>query len=212
MKYIACEQGTPEWHKARAGLITASKFRDALTFYKTKPTEPMQCSVDYCHEVALERISGAPIGDGYLGWQMKRGQDEEPFGREDYEVDHGVLVQEAGVCVTDCGTFGYSTDGLVGDDGLIEIKSLVAPVKLVALWRTGNLDEWMHQIQGGLWITGRQWCDFICWAPQLRSVDKHLYVKRVQRDEAFINRMELDLLAFNQRVQSIVADLRKLAA
>ena len=207
MRYIACEQGTPEWHAARAGVITASKFRDALTTYKGSD-KPQACSVDYAHAVAVERISGAPIGDGYLGWQMKRGQDEEPFGREDYEVDHGVLVQEAGVCLTDCGTFGYSTDGLVGDDGLIEIKSLVAPVKLVALWKTGDLSEWMHQIQGGLWITGRKWCDFICWAPQLRAVDKHLYVKRVYRDEKFINAMELGLLEFNARVGEIERLLR----
>ena len=211
MKYLKCEQGSPEWLAARAGVITASMFRVALETYKGSD-KPQAGSVKYAHEVAIGRISGMPLDDGYNSWQMKRGTNEEPFGREEYEIDHGVLVEEAGICFTDCGKFGYSTDGLVGDDGLIEIKSVVAAVKLVELWTTGDLSEWMHQIQGGLWITGRAWCDFICWAPQLRSVDKHLFVKRVARDEDFINKLELDLCAFEARVSAIEADLRKQAA
>jgi hypothetical protein len=205
--YIECDQGTPEWHSARLGIPTASKFRDALDTL-TKDGRPAQCSVQYAHELAIERIAQYPVREVFESWQMKRGTEEEPYGRLNYEVDHGVAVREAGICLTDDRLFGYSTDGLVEDDGLIEIKSLVAPVKLVNLWRDGDLSEWMHQIQGGLWITGRQWADFICWAPQLRAVDKHLYVKRVHRDEKFINEMELGLLAFNARVGEIERLLR----
>jgi exodeoxyribonuclease (lambda-induced) len=208
MIYVECEQGTPEWHQARMGIPTASKFRDALETYKGSD-KPQACSVKYAHELAVERIAQAPLRDDeFESWQMRRGTEQEPYGRLQYQVDHGVIVQTAGICLTDNRMFGYSTDGLVEKDGLIEIKSLVAPVKLVQLWATGDLSEWMHQIQGGMWITEREWVDFICWAPQLRSVDKHLYVKRVFRDDKFINQMELGLLAFNARVAAIERMLR----
>lgn len=211
MIYVECEQGTEAWHAARCGIPTASKFRDALDTLK-KDGRPTQASINYAHELAIERIAQYPVREVFESWQMRRGTEEEPYGRLQYEVDHGVAVQQAGICLTDERLFGYSTDGLVENNGLIEIKSLVAPVKLVALWRDGDLSEWMHQIQGGLWITGREWCDFICWAPQLRSVGKELYVKRVFRDERFITEMEVGLLAFNARVNEIEAELRKEAA
>jgi hypothetical protein len=207
MIYIECDQGTEEWHRARVGIPTASKFRDALDVLK-KDGRPAQKSIDYAHELAIERIAQYPVREVFESWQMRRGTEEEPYGRLNYEVDHGVAVREAGICLTDDRLFGYSTDGLVDENGLIEIKSLVAPVKLVALWREGDLAEWMHQIQGGLWITEREWCDFICWAPQLRAVGKELYVKRVYRDEKFINEMEMGLLAFNERVNVIERLLR----
>lgn len=211
MIYVECEQGTDAWHNARLGIPTASKFRDALEVLK-RDGRPAQCAINYAHELAIERIAQYPVREVFESWQMKRGTEEEPYGRLNYEVDHGVAVREAGICLTDNRLFGYSTDGLVEKNGLIEIKSLVAPVKLVALWRDGDLSEWMHQIQGGLWITGREWCDFICWAPQLRAVGKELYVKRVFRDERFITEMEVGLLAFNARVDEIEAELRKQAA
>jgi hypothetical protein len=207
MIYIECDQGTEEWHRARVGIPTASKFRDALDVLK-KDGRPAQKSIDYAHELAIERIAQYPVREVFESWQMRRGTEEEPYGRLNYEVDHGVAVREAGICLTDDRLFGYSTDGLVDENGLIEIKSLVAPVKLVALWREGDLSEWMHQIQGGLWITEREWADFICWAPQLRAVGKELYVKRVYRDEKFINEMEMGLLAFNERVNVIERLLR----
>lgn len=209
MIYVECEQGTAEWHLARCGVITASMFSTALTT-RTKPPGPSQAALDYSVAVALERIAQAPLNgaEAFNNWQMKRGQVEEPFGREHYEVDTGRVVRTAGICLTDCRKFGYSTDGLVDDDGLIEIKSLVAPWKLVQLWRTHDLSEWIHQIQGGMWITGRQWCDFICWAPQLRSVGKEIYVRRVHRDNAFINQMELDLCRFEALVSETEALMR----
>lgn len=139
---------------------------------------------------------------------MKRGQEKEPHGRLEYEIQTGNLVQESGVVLTDDRLFGYSMDGFVGDDGLIEIKSLVSAIAVLEMWRDKDLTEYMHQIQGGLWITGRKFCDFVMYAPQLTSIGKQLFIKRVLRDESFIEKMEVDLLRFSKTVLENEAILR----
>ena len=79
------------------------------------------------------------------------------------------------------------------------------------MWTTGDLSEYVHQIQGGLWLTGRKWLDFIMYAPQLESVGKDLFIKRIGRDEEFIATMEQQLWDFAKRVQSHVAMLKEAA-
>lgn len=204
MLLIECPQGSPEWLEARCGVITASRFKDACDRNKPAKGEtvgkPSAKMVGYAAEVALERISGAPADQGYVNWQMKRGTELEPEARLAYEARTGQLVEEAGVALTEDRRFGYSTDGFIGSDGCIEIKCVVSPEKVIALWRDGDLSEYMHQIQGGLWITGRAWCDFVMYAPQLTSVGKELLIHRVARSEDFIATLELDLLAFMRMV------------
>ncbi|WP_454751646.1 lambda exonuclease family protein [Cupriavidus necator] len=214
MILIECAQGSPEWLKARAGVITASKFREALEVsYKGKANEaPSSKSVLYAAQVAIEIVSGEPVEEGFNSWQMKRGQELEPDARRAYEARTGHMASESGVVLTDDRMFGYSTDGLVEDDGLIEIKSLVSAVGVLDMWRTGDLSDYMHQIQGGMWITGRKWCDFIMYAPQLKNVGKELFYRRVQRDDEFIETMEPQLLKFAARVHDNVAILRQQAA
>lgn len=210
MILIQCEQGSPEWHAARVGVITASKYRDAIdTTQKGKPTAK---SVLYAAQVAIERISGQPCDEGFNSWQMKRGQELEAAARMEYEADSGNLASESGIVLTDDKLFGYSTDGLVGTDGLIEIKSLVSAIGVLEMWRDHDLSEYMHQIQGGLWITGRKWCDFVMYAPQLESVGKQLYVERVERDEKFIDQMVTQLMTFAVTVKDNEHLLRSKAA
>jgi exodeoxyribonuclease (lambda-induced) len=117
-------------------------------------------------------------------------------------------VTQAGICLTDDDVFGYSSDGLVGDDGLIEIKAPIDGTKILAMWQTGDVAEYMHQMQGGMWITGRRWCDFIMYCPDLEAVGKDLFVKRIHRDDAFIDDMVAKLAKFDQLVQANVAILR----
>ncbi|RIY41988.1 lambda exonuclease family protein [Neopusillimonas maritima] len=210
MIFVECQQGTPEWFAARAGVITASKFSDAVSTLKNG--DPSQASKDYAYRVAVERIYGETTEDTYQTFEMRRGQELEPLARMAYELKTGGLAEESGVVLTDDRIFGYSTDGLVGDDGLIEIKCPNSARKLVEMWETGDLSEYEHQIQGGMWITGRKWCDFIMYAPQLEPVGKHLYIKRVERDDDFIEAMESKLWEFARRVQSHVDNLKKEAA
>ncbi|SOY56807.1 lambda exonuclease family protein [Cupriavidus taiwanensis] len=210
MILINCVQGSPEWLSARAGVITASKFRDAVDCLKSGA--PSAKSTLYAAQVAIERISEEPCEEGFNSWQMKRGQELEPAARMAYEARTGNLASESGVVLTDDRLFGYSTDGLIEDDGLIEIKSLVSAIGVLEMWRTGDLSDYIHQIQGGMWLTGRKWCDFIMYAPQLKNVGKELYYRRVMRDDAFIEKMEPQLMAFAARVQENEHVLRQQAA
>lgn len=210
MKLIQCEQGSEAWFKARAGVITASKFADAISTLKNG--SPSQASKDYAYKVAVERIYGETTEDTFVTWEMRRGTELEPYARISYEAKTGNLAQESGIVLTDDHVFGYSTDGFVDDDGLIEIKCPNSARKLVEMWETGDLSEYEHQIQGGMWITGRKWCDFIMYAPQLEPVGKHLYIKRIERDDNFIEAMESKLWEFARRVQSHVDNLKREAA
>lgn len=216
MIIIACEQGSPEWHAARAGVITTSRFKDACDRNLPKKGEPDGAPsaklIGYAAQVAVERITGQPADEGFTTWQMRRGVELEPAARLAYEAQTGNVVEEAGVVLTDDRRYGYSTDGFISTHGAVEIKCVVSPEKLIAVWRGHELADYMHQIQGGLWITGRHWIDLVVYAPQLEPVGKELFVKRIERDEEFIENMELDLLAFARVVDGFERVLRMPAA
>ncbi len=206
MILINCPQGSEEWHAARCGVITASKFRDAVEVTaKGKPTAKSEL---YAAQVALERISRTPCDEVFNSWQMKRGSELEPMARMEYEAQTGNLATESGVVLTDDRLFGYSTDGFVGEDGIIEIKCLASAIGVLAMWRDGDLADYMHQVQGGMWLAGRKWADFVMYAPQLATVNKQLFRRRIARDDNFIDAMVVQLLAFAKTVDNNEAILR----
>lgn len=214
MKFIECPQGTPEWHAARAGKITASCFADAISRCQKKSAsrntgDPTAVAERYAADLAIERVSGQPHGEPPKAWVLERGHEMEAAARMHYEARTGSFVTEAGICVTDDGVFGYSTDGLVDDDGLIEVKSPIDSSKILAMWETGDTSEYDHQMQGGMWITGRKWTDFIMYVPDLAAVGKDLYVKRVFRDDEFIDAMVEQLAEFDKLVSKYEAVLRR---
>ena len=223
MRFIQCIQGTPEWSNARSGVITASRFADAVAKLtrasgERKAGDFSGVSDRYASDLAIEIISGKPYGEPPNAWTLKRGHELEPLARIAYETRTGNIAEEAGVVLTDDSAFGYSTDGLVNpvgageivesSEGLIEIKCPVDSQKILAIWRDGDLTEYMHQMQGGMWVTGAKWCDFIMYVPDLSAVGKDLYIQRVLRDDKFIETLELDLLAFHRRVKAVEATLR----
>lgn len=157
---------------------------------------PSDTAVRYADDLALERISGEPLCEPVKTWVLERGHEMEARARMLYEARTGAFVTEAGLCVD--GNFAYSTDGLVDDDGLIEIKSLLDGTKVRELWKTGDVSEFIHQMMGGQWITGRRWCDFILYVPALANVGKDLYVKRIYRDDEFIDDMVIRLARFEK--------------
>lgn len=185
---------------------------DYLKPTKSEPSlRPSQKNLDYAYRVAVEQIYGQTTEDTYVTWEMRRGTELEPRARIAYETVTGNLAEESGIVTTDDELFAYSTDGLVDEDGLIEIKSPNSARKIVEMWTIGDLSEYVHQLQGGLWLTGRKWLDFIMYAPQLESVSKDLFIKRIERDEEFIATMEQQLWEFAKRVQSHVAMLKEAA-
>jgi hypothetical protein len=215
MIFVKCVQGTEEWFQARAGVITASTFSEALEKLKRasgdkKPGDPTSASDKLAIATAIERISGKPYGDTYQTYAMRRGSEQEAFCRMRYEARSVEFVDEAGVVLTDDRLFGYSTDGFVGDEGMLEIKVPLDPLKVLSIIETGDISEYMHQIQGGMWITGRKWCDFAMGVPDLAALGNgnELYVKRIPRDESFIETLEADLMAFAARVRRYEAILR----
>lgn len=213
MKFIECQQGTEGWFAARVGKITASCFADAISVCQKKsasrdPGDPTAVAERYAADLAIERISGRPHGEPPRAWVLERGHEMEAHARRFYEGRTGSYVTEAGICLTDDEIFGYSTDGLVDDDGLIEIKAPIDSTKILAMWASGDTSEYDHQMQGGMWITGRKWCDFIMYVPDLACIGRDLYVKRVFRDDAFIDSMVEGLGKFDRLVTSFVEVLR----
>lgn len=206
MIIIECEQGTEAWHKARCGVITASKFKDACDTLKSG--SPSDKSITYAAQVAMERISGKPCDETYVTWQMRQGTEREPKARMEYEALTSNLASESGVVLTDDRLFGYSTDGFINEDGMIEIKSLASAKKIVAMFRDEDYSEYEHQIQGGMWITGRKWCDFVMYVPELETVGNQLFHKRINRDDNFIEKLELNLMAFAKTVSEYESILR----
>jgi hypothetical protein len=171
-------------------------------------SEPSDTARRYAADLAIERISAAPHGEPIKTWVLERGHEMETKARMIYEARTGAFVTEAGICVSDDGIFGYSTDGLVDDDGLIEIKAPIDSIKIMEMWRTGDVSEYEHQMQGGMWITGRKYCDFIMYVPDLGAVGKDLFVKRIFRDDAFIDTLAQQLAAFDSLVLEYETILR----
>ncbi len=174
-----------------AGVAKALKGED--------PAMPSDVSETLATNLAIERISGKPYGIPVKAWVLERGHEEEANGRRMYEAQTGEMVYESGLVMTDDRKFGYSTDGFVNHDGMIEAKSPINSLKILRMLQTGDVTEYLHQIQGGLWITGRIWCDLLMPVPDL----SYLFVKRIFRDENFIDSMVEKLIKFDRRVEDI---------
>ena len=207
MRVIQAEQGSDEWLQARVGVLTASRFRDACDTLKSG--KQSQVAIDYAYDLAAEIAGGAAAGSVFVSAPMRRGTELEPFARAAYEGKTGYMVDESGLILSDCGRYGFSPDGLIDDDGLLEVKCPANSRKKVEMWATGNVSEYMHQMQGGMWITGRAWCDFVMFDPSLSAVSKHLYIKRIPRDDEFIADMQAKLALFLGVVDQHVAFLRE---
>ena len=200
------EQGSYEWHKCRAGVITASMFAEIMRRLKSGPNKGdfTTAAKDYAFRLAVERISGEPLGEGgFSTYAMRRGNELEPLARSEHEVQTGLSVDKAGFISTDDRLFGASADGLIGDDGGAEYKCFIAPDKLRPILFDGDTSDVDPQIQGGLWLTGRTWWHLGLYCPALESAGRQLTVIERHRDEAFITEMEDSLIQFNDLVEEI---------
>lgn len=255
-KIIQCEQGSPEWHTARAGVITASmfkvarervgtlteqqqKFVDAVRAGKTdaeagaiagykaavKRTESVTQAIkglpvgdfsaaakNYAFKVAIEGLSGEPLDEGFQTWQMKRGQTLEGDARRRHEEETGLIVERAGFITTMDGLFGASADGLIGEDIGSEYKCLVSPEGLREVLLNHNISEFVDQVQGCMWITGRKLWHFGLYCPALAKLGADFTMTEVVRDDDYIEAMEKDLIAFSRLVTQYKTKLRGLSA
>ena len=199
-------QGTPEWLSARSGVITASMFSTARD--RLKSGAPSAAAKAYAFRVAIERLGGLPLDGGNDTWAMKRGRELEPAARARHSEAINEPIEMAGFATTDCGKYGASPDCLIGTAGMAEYKCLVAPDRIARVVLDGDISEFEDQIQGQMWVWGRQWVDFCVYLPQLVNAGMDLYKRRVYRDEAYIDKLASDLKAFDVVVQTNVFKLR----
>ncbi|AOV02435.1 YqaJ viral recombinase family protein [Delftia tsuruhatensis] len=195
------QQGTPEWISERRGIVTGSRFKDARD--KLKGGQPSKACLAYAMDIARERAGGAAPSK-FQNSAMRIGTEEEPRARMAYERRTGNLVNEVGFFYTDDHLFGGSVDGLIDDDGVLEIKTMVSSDTLFTAMADGDLSAYMDQCLGYLWLLGRQWVDLVLWAPDL----DHMTIKRITRDEDAIEQLEADLMAFARLVQNYEKTLR----
>jgi len=200
-------QGSDDWLRARVGACTASRFSDARGVLKVKSKngnagDPNGDAIKYAWTIAMETIAREPLDETFVTYAMRRGRELEPIARAVYETRTGAFIEEVSLILTDDERFGYSADGFRDDDGLIEIKCPMACDKLGQVWQDPDAAhlEYLDQINGGLWITGRTYCDLVVYCPWLAPVKKDLFVKRIYRNDDAINALGTDLVKFMRMV------------
>jgi len=173
MQFHNVEQNRDEWYLLRAGKLTGSSFGKIMANDGKAFGEPAK---KLAMTIAVERITGRPAGSSYSNDHMERGHEQEPVARMAYEDRTFSEVTNGGFF--DCGLVGCSPDGLVGDDGLIEIKSVIANVHLTNLKRQSYDPAYKWQIIGNMYHTGRQWIDFVSYCAEFPE-DKRLFICRL---------------------------------
>lgn len=175
MQIINVEQGTDEWLRARLGVPTASCYSKLITTQGKRSTQ----AENYINELIGQRITGE-IPETFKSEAMERGNELEPQARAYYELMTDNEVEEVGLIINDIGA-GCSPDGLIGEDGGLEIKCPKLSTHIGYL-RAGKLpSKYMQQVQGCMYITNRDWWDFMSFHPEVESM-----IIRVYRDEEFI--------------------------
>lgn len=175
------EQGTPEWLALRLGIITASEL-DCLLVSGKHPTGFGVAAFTYMDQLIGERITEEAAELPFQTKATIRGHEQEGVALSLYESREEVKVQKVGIILNR--GIGYSPDGLVGTDGLIEIKTKLPKFQVGVILSGEVPKEHVAQCQGGLWASDREWIDFISYWPGMP-----LFVKRAHRDEAMIRKI-----------------------
>lgn len=202
-------QGTAAWHQLRLGRATASRVKDALDFKRNG--EESQARANYRMQLVAERLSGLPT-DHFVSPFMQRCTEREPFARAAYEDRMNVLVEQVGFIIhPQIEQAGASPDGCLDDDGLIEIKAPQITTHLATMSRQEAPIDYIPQMQWQMACTGRKWCDFVSFCPEL-PLRHQLFVKRVKRDDALIAEMEAGVRQFLAEIDEAIARLNELNA
>lgn len=197
------EQKTDEWYKARLGKVTASRVSAVLA------KRDSATRADYLTDLVLERLTGNQQ-EFYQNEAMQWGTDTEPQARMAYEAFKCVLVDEMGfIDHHSIQYFGCSPDGLVGEDGLVEIKCPNSKTHISTLMSGKAPTKYIPQMQTQMAVMNRQWCDFVSFDPRLPE-DLQLFVIRVNRDDEYIAKLEEEVTAFLEEVELTVVKLKGL--
>ena len=190
------EQGTEEWLKVRLGKVTASGVADVLA--KTK-TGVSASRANYLIKLAIQRTTGQ-IEEGFTNDAMQWGKDHEAQARVAYEVVSGNFVDQVGfVEHPSIKWFGCSPDGLINNNGLVELKCPNSATHWSYIKDDGPPTKYYIQMQAQMACTGRSWCDFVSFDPRMPERSK-LFIKRVMREDAYIANMEAEVKKFLDEV------------
>ena len=164
---------------------------------------------NHAFALAIERISGEPLMEGYTGWAAERGHELEPFARIAHMALCGDEVREVGFISTDDGKFGASADGfrLANDNGC-EYKCFLDPEKLRTILLDGDLSTVMDQCMGGMWLAGSKAWEFGLYCPALKPIGRDFTLHVIQRDDDYIEALEADLWEFEKLVSGYEIRLR----
>jgi putative phage-type endonuclease len=199
------EQRTPEWFAKRLGKVTASRIADLMA--KTK-TGPGASRANYLAQLVTERLTGTPT-EGFQSPAMTWGTEQEAAARAAYSARMGVLVDEVDFVDHPTMQAGASPDGLVGEDGLIEIKSPNTSTMLEYLEDRTIPQKYRLQMQWQLAVTGRDWCDFVAFDPRLPE-HLQLLVIREPRNTDLVVEITREVTRFLAEVERKVAFLKEL--
>ena len=198
-------QGSDSWFQVRIGKVTASRVADVIAKTKTGYSATRD---NYMAQLVCERLTGQK-GDSFSNAAMQHGTETEPLARLSYEVATNVLVDEVGfVPHPSIEMAGASPDGLVGDDGLLEIKCPNTATHIETLLSQIVPGKYNTQMQFQMACTGRQWCDFVSFDNRLPA-ELQLFVKRVPRDEVFIRLIEAEIVQFLAELDDKINKLMK---
>lgn len=196
-------QGSAEWHAIRVGKVTASRVADVVA--KTKSGWGAS-RANYMAELIAERLTGE-TAERFTNAAMNWGTEKEPDARAAYEFFRDASVTEVGfVEHPSIGMTGASPDGLVSDDGMVEIKCPNTATHLETLLSQAVPAKYNTQMQWQMACTGRKWCDFASYDPRLPE-EMSLFVKRVERDDKMIFELEKDVSAFLAELSEKIAKL-----
>ena len=198
------EQGTPEWHQLRLGKVTASRVSDVMAKIKTGESASRK---NYRAELVVQRLTGLP-SESFTNAAMEWGTATEPMARIAYEIEKEVLVEQVGFIEhPTIAMFGCSPDGLA-HDGMIEIKCPNSATHIEYLTDNKAPAKYINQMQCQMAVTGRKWCDFVSFDPRLPE-DLQLFVVRVERDQKYIDSMEVEVVEFLTEVEGMVNQLKE---
>lgn len=197
------EQRTEEWKLARCGKITASRWGD---IFATTKAGYAASRANYACELACERLTGIPL-DHYKSKAMEDGIEREPEARVAYEMKTGTPVLEVGFIdhptIPMCGA---SPDGLISDDGGIEIKCTIPYTHFKLLMGGAIEQKYIYQMIGGMMCTGRKWWDFCNYNPDFPD-GLQLFIKRFYLIDFDVHQIENELIMFNDEVNEMVEKL-----
>lgn len=193
------EQRSDEWFAARLGKATGSRFNDIISTTKSGYSAQRK---NYKAELVIERLTGEKVSN-WTSPAMQWGTDNEPIAKLAYMAETGNEVEDATFVEHEILLAGASPDGYIGEDGLIEIKCPNTATHLETLQKQKVPRQYMAQIQGQMWITGRKWCDFVSFDPRLPA-NAQLFITRVEGDMEFINELEEEIINFLDEVAADV--------